>query len=317
MADRNSNNYKIAIVAEANYGAQNKVVTNVGGAVYFDDKLEWNNDPITVERARKKNSLYKAEDRMKITGTKVSGTLSGDLTDLHEILLQAHFDDTASPYLYAVTLPTTKSYNVYQLYLDGTGACTHYDVLVGCVFNPLTITGEANGIIQYSCTIDAADYSQDVANSSGEAITLTSGIPITGVPFLFGDVTASTGLSHTAINSFSLELSKTMVDNALRYQNSLTKTNDKYTQVGGTFSYAAIWDTSSNSQDQGYRYNETAIQSTISLVSSAATWQIDLNGVISEATRPDADRGLFIGNYTFDLTSEVTGTFPPVSITVS
>ena len=81
MATLNSNNYKICIVPEVNFGWINKTLTTAGGAVFYDGKLEWNNAPITVERAKKENSLVKSNDRNYITGKNVSGTLSGDLLD--------------------------------------------------------------------------------------------------------------------------------------------------------------------------------------------------------------------------------------------
>lgn len=308
MAIRNSNNYRVAIVKESVFGQINKTLTLVGNAAFFNDKMEWNYAPITVERATKENSLYKSATRNKITGKLATGTISGDLTNTHEILLQGHFDDTTQAYAYPTHLTTQASYNVYQLYLDATGACTTYDVLLGVTLNPLSITGESNGIIQYSCTLDAASYLQEQANSSGTALTFTSGTGVpsapSGVPFLFGAATASLAFSETKLNSFSMEFSKTLVDNAIRFQNSMTKTNDYYTQVGGTLSYTALWDGTNNAADQGELYDETAKTNVISLITSAvATWAFTLGGILTSASRPDADRGIYLGNYTFDLTS--------------
>jgi len=312
MAVRSTNNYKVAIIKETTYGAQIKTPT-----VYFADKFEWDNSPITQELAKKENSVYKAQTRTKITGKMVTGTLSGELTDMHEILLKAHFDDTSSPYLYSASvLDAPDSYNIYKLYLNSAGACTHYDVLLGAIINPLTITGESNGIVQYSCTIDAADYLQEVANSATNALTLTADIPVTGVPFLFGDITCTTPFSADSLLSFNLELSKTLVDNSLRFQNSLTKTNDRYIQAGGTFSWAEIWQIPAAATDQSNKYNELALDFSMSLINSEKTWAIALDGLLTDATRPDADRGILLGNYTIDL-CEGTSNQAPATITVS
>jgi len=314
MAIRNANNYQVAIMPEGTYGVQEKTIDSTG--LLLNDKLEWNFAPLTAERSKKENSLYKAANRTKITGDLVTGTLSGDLTDGHELILGMHFDDTASPYLYGTELPTTRSCNIYQLYLSNAGAVVTYDVLLGAILNPLTITGEANGIVQYSVNIEAASYRQEVANTGTNELTLSSP-GAAGAPFLFGNVTATLYENDTELNSFSLELSKTMVDNALRFQNSLTKTNDRYTAVGGTLSYSKIWDGEKNAGDQSTKYSESANYVIITLITAAYAWYVECEGVMSDTTRPDADRGIFIGNYTFDLTSGGGTVGVPVQIAIT
>jgi len=317
MAIRNSNNYKVAIVPESSYGEQDFYIAISSGALLLDDKLEWNFAPLTAERTKKENSLYKAATRTKITGDLVTGTLSGDLTDGHELILGMHFDDDASPYLYATALPTTRSCNIYQLYLNAAGDVVTYDVLLGAILNPLTISGEANGIVQYSCNIEAASYRQEVANTGADEIYLDSP-GAAGEPFLFGMVGCSLWYeSSCPINSFNLELSKTMVDNALRFQNSLTKTNDRYTAVGGTLSYSKIWDDTYDKTDKALKYNETAELVVIILETDALQWVISCEGVMTDTTRPDADRGIFIGNYTHDLTSGGQTYGVPVQIEIA
>ena len=74
MAIRNSNNYKIAIVKESVLGKQ---VTNLSTATFFNDKMEWNYAPITVERAKKENSQGCGPPRLQKPST---GTISGTNT---------------------------------------------------------------------------------------------------------------------------------------------------------------------------------------------------------------------------------------------
>lgn len=317
MALRNSNNYKVCIVPESSYGVINKVLTTAGGAKFFADKLEWNYAPITTELGKKENSLYKSSTRTKITGKLVTGTLSGELTDGHEILLQAHFDDSTSPYLYAAALPTTLSYNIYQLYLDSTGAVTHYDVILGAIINPLVISGESNGIVQYTATIEGADYLQEQPNSAGTALTLTDGTTVSGTPFLFGDVTFVGYFAEDTSLSFNLELRKTMVDNSQRFMNSLTKQNDYYNQVGGTLQLSTLFDTTAHKASQAAKYDGIGMTVSISLINTIKTWMIELAGVTTEFTRPDADRGQFVANYTIDLNYSTWLAANPVEITVS
>lgn len=314
MALRNSNNYKVCIVPEISYGVINKTLTTAGGAKFFADKLEWNYAPITTELGKKENSLYKASARTRITGKLVTGTLSGELTDGHEILLQAHFDDATSPYLYAAALPTTKSYNIYQLYLNSTGAVTHYDVILGAIINPLVISGEPNGFIQYTATIEGADYLQEQPNSAGTALTLTDGTTVSGTPFLFGDVTVSTFTSKTTLLSFNLELRKTMVDNSQRFMNSLTKANDYYNQVGGTLQMSTLTDPAVDVYTNKQETN--SFLNTITLVNTIQTWAMAIGGELTDLQRPDADRGLFVTKETFDLCTD-TDIAAPVTITVT
>jgi hypothetical protein len=316
MAIRNANNYQVLIMPESDYGVQEFTIDST--ALLIPDKLEWNFAPLTQELAKKENSLYKAANRTKITGDLVTGTLSGDLTDGHELILGIHFDDDASPYLYGTELSTTLSCNIYQLYLDNAGDVVTYDVLLGAILNPLTISGEANGIVQYSVNIEAASYRQEVVNTGANVLTISSPKEA-GTPFLFGNIAAQLYDSDTKLNSFSIEFSKTMVDNALRFQNSLTKTNDRYTAVGGTLTYSKIWDGINNAYDQLYRYNESPNYILIRLATAANVWDFECVGVMADTTRPDADRGIFIGNYTFDLTSGDwnTNTTVPVQITIN
>ena len=316
MATRNSNNYRVCIVPEETYNTQQLTLTNAKSAVFFDDKLEWNYAPITTELGKKENSLYKSSTRTKITGKLVTGTLSGELTDGHEILLQAHFDDATSPYLYAAALPATKSYNIYQLYLDSAGAVTKYDVILGAIINPLVISGEPNGIIQYTATIEGADYLQEQGNSAGKALTLTDGTVVSGTPFLFGNATCTMLNGNTTMLSFNLEMRKTMVDNSQRFMNSLTKANDYYNQVGGTLQVSTLWDTGV-AAEQSLRYNETSNTVNITLANSVQTWAIAANGTVTETTRPDADRGLFVANQTLDLGVDNIVTTDPINITVT
>lgn len=315
MALRNSNNYKICIVPETTYGVQNKVLTTAGGARFFADKLEWGYNPITVELAKKENSFYKSGDRNKITGMLVNGTLSGDLTDAHEILLQAHFDDASSPYLYPAELPTTtKSFNIYQLYLNNAGAVTSYDVVLGAIFNPLVLSGEPNGIVQYTTTLEGADYLEDVPNTALNVLTLTDGLTVSGNLFLFANVEYLnlTGVDEKLL-SFNLELRKTMVENNQRFMNSMRKLNDYYTQVGGTFQVSSLYN---GSEIQGIRYNNNIFALKLTLLTPDKSWTIDLVGVVTDATRPDADRGLFVQNLTLDLAVDAVHTVP-VTITVA
>lgn len=318
MALRNSNNYKVCIVPESSYGVINKTLTTAGGAKFFADKLEWNYAPITVELGKKENSLYKSSTRTVITGKLVTGTLSGELTDSHEILLQAHFDDAASPYLYAAALPATKSYNIYQLYLDSAGAVTHYDVILGAIINPLVISGEPNGIIQYTATIEGADYMQEQPNSAGTALTLTDGTTVSGTPFLFGAIDFTGDYGIDTLLSFNLELRKTLVDNSQRFMNSLTKQNDYYYQVGGTLQLTSLFDTTANASSMAEIYNGGAIP--IALIelktNTPKSWSISIAGTVTEASRPDTDRGLFVQNFTVDLSCDSVNTVP-VTITVS
>jgi hypothetical protein len=312
MAYQNSNNYLTIIVPETTYGAQ---VKNLSTGVALCSKFDWKNEPITVERTCKEGNLYKKPTRNTITAKKITGTLSGDLTDSHEILLKGHFDDTTSPYLYAAGQPTTLSYNVYRAYLNpATGAVATYDVLLGCVFNPLQISGEPASIVQFSCSVEAATFLESVANSAGNAL---SNVPVpSGAAFKFGNTTVLGANGATTLLSFSLNLEKTMVADAQRYQNSMTKISDNYTQVGGTLDVKYLWDTVNDVAMNGSVANETDVITTITLKSDAKTWAMAVYGVLTSADKADAERELFEAAYSYDL-CEGAGGEVPITITVA
>jgi hypothetical protein len=315
MAIRNSNNYKVGIMIEGTYGTQEFIIDSSG--LVLPDKLDWNYAPITAELIKKGNSAYKAQNHYKITGSMATATLTGELTSGHELLLALHLDDSdGTPYLYASDLPTTLSANIYQLYLNSAGTITSYDVLLGAVITSFQITGEANGIIQYTATIEADGYRQEVSNTGGDTVALDSPGGV-GEYFLFGKMLATLWDGSWTLNSFSLNIQKSYVDNALRFQNSMTKTNDRYIQVGGTLQITQLWDGSTHGTDKSLIYNQSPQTNTLSLIGDMRVWDIGLEGVISDAQRPDADRGIFLGNYTFDLTSGGSTYGVPIQIDIT
>lgn len=310
MAALNSNNYLVAVVPEVSRGAQ---VTNLSTGDTYQDVLEWNYDPIVTDKTQKENNLAERNDRSVITAQRVSATLSGQLTWGHDSLLSLFFDDNASPYLFSSTVPTTKSANIYQLYLGSDGATTHYDVILGAVIQQLEFRGTANGLVEYTATIQGTSYLQMVANSAGGAITAIPAVD--GALFQFGSVTASLYTAKTALNSFTLTLQKTMVDDKSRYQNSLTMSNDRYIGVGGTLAIETLWDGTADAAQQANRFSQTAKANTITLVNASGSWAFLTYGIVTEATRPDADRGEFMASDNLKLV--FSGANAPVTVTVT
>lgn len=315
MANRNSNDYKIMIIPEVSDGTQ--IFAGTTGKC-FADKFEWMREPITSDRAIKNGKLFDDPLRTVVTGEKVTATMSGELTTSHDILLQGLFDDASSPYTFAAHMPTAKTYNIYQLYLDATGACTTYDVILGAFIREIQMSGKANSIWTYSVNIEAKSYRENVTNSLTNALT---SIPtVTGNPFLFGSTTGTFNFGDTThVNSIDLTISKTMDSDENRWQNGLTRNNNRYIGVGGTLSYSYLWDGAKmESQGQSTKYETSALSEAISLTAlvGAAThiWIIETTGRITDITRPDADRGTFIGTVTENLID--SGSDVPVTITV-
>lgn len=312
----NSNDYCVVIVPETTYGVQVLGNLSTAGGVRMNDTLEWNNEPLTAELQAKDNSLSKKAVRTVITGLKTTGTLSGDLRDSYEILLRALFDDPASPYLFADRQPTTLSYNIYRCYLNAAGLCTMYDVILGSNVTPLKLDGASGDIWKYEATFQGRTHRESITNTGANLI---SNIPAaTGNPFIFGNTTGTVYGGKTAFNSFSINLEKTLVDDTLRYQNSIRKTNDRYIGVGGSVSFQTIAD---DLQDAGIKSlindanSATNYSGSIHLLTSARRWQIDYAGLMTGASMPDAERGLFLMDVTIDLAND--GILAPVFISVT
>ena len=310
MAIVNSNNYYTGVVPESSRNTQVKDLTT--GKI-FPDVLEWNFEPMTVDKPQKEKNLAESSDRTVITANKVTATMSGNLTDAHEILLQLLFDDASSPYLFASTIPTTKSANFYQLFLNANGTVASYDVILGAVITQFEMTGDANGLWTYTATIEGTSYRQQITNTGGDVL---SNIPsLAGTVFQFGNTTCLLYTSKTALNSANVTITKSMVDDKLRFQNSMSMANDRYIGVGGTISFETLWDNSADAGGQAKKYDVTAKANTITLVNASKSWAVLTYGILTEHSRPDADRAEFLASDTLKLV--YSGANNPVQITVS
>jgi len=315
MANRNSNDYNIMIIPEVTDGTQ--IFAGTTGKLICD-KMEWMHEPIMSDRAIKNNKLFDEAKRSVITGNKVTASINGELTTNHEIMLQALFDDATSPYTFAAQMPTAKTYNIYQMYYNAAGAVTHYDVLLGATIQEMTFAGASTGLWTYTANIEAKTFRENVANDSGNVL---SAIPtVAGDPFIFGNTTCSVNFGNTNnVNSVDITLTKTMDSDENRWQNGLTRNNNRYIGVGGTLSYSYLWEDNGAEQNgQSVKNNDTPYVETITLVAGAKNWQFECTGRMTDITRPDADRGTFIGTVTETLIDDQDVNFtPPITITVT
>lgn len=315
MATRNSNDYKIMIIPEVTDGVQ--IFAGTTGKLLCDT-MEWMHEPIVTDRAIKNNKLFDEAKRSVITGKKVTASINGELTTNHEIMLQALFDDATSPYTFAAQMPTAKTYNIYQMYYNASGAVTHYDVLLGAVIPEMTFSGSSTGLWTYTANIEAKTFRENIENDSGN---LLSAIPtVTGDPFIFGNTTCSVNFGNSNnVNSVDLTLTKTMDSDENRWQNGFTRNNNRYIGVGGTLSYSYLWDDDGAEMNGQYDKNsDNSYVETITLVAGAKNWQFECTGRMTDITRPDADRGTFIGTVTETLIDDQVLNFtPPITITVT
>ena len=315
MANRNSNDYKIMIIPEVTDGTQIFVGTT---GKLICDKMEWMHEPIMSDRAIKNNKLFDEAKRSVITGKKVTASIDGELTTNHEIMLQALFDDATSPYTFAAQMPTAKTYNIYQMYYNASGAVTHYDVLLGAIIQEMTFSGASTGLWTYTANIEAKTFRENITNVDAN---LLSAIPtVTGDPFIFGNTICFVSFgNNTNVNSVDITLTKTMDSDENRWQNGLTRNNNRYIGVGGTLSYSYLWEDNGVEQcGQSVKNNETPYLESITLVAGAKSWLFECSGRMTDITRPDADRGTFIGTVTETLIDDqVVNLSPPITITVT
>ena len=297
MASRLGSGYYTAIVVEDTYGT---AVTELTTATYFwEHATEIKNEPILTDTKAKTGTTAPKIEEKVITGTGGTVTIRGNLSSDHEILLTALTHDTATPFVFQEASTAVKSYTIYQLFEAGTTPSgTAYNIATGCVLTNLTISGEANGIVQFEATFraNAVDRAITTALSAGPASWLGD-----DDQFLLANVTATLANTKTTMNSFSLNFEKTLADDRISYQNSLTRTAEYLIAFNGTVDFETIYDDAVDLTYDGNIGVQTAVENLITLVEGAKSWAITTFCRIASFTQADPDKGLFVAQYSLEL----------------
>jgi hypothetical protein len=315
MASRLGSGYYVSLVKETEYGT---AITNLSTATHmFDVTCEIKNEPIITDTGVKTGTVQPYNTEKIITGTGGTVTISGNVCTEYAVLLQAYFHEDATvpaPSVYNMQEASTApfSYTIYQLFeADTTPSGTAYNIAAGCVLTEFSITGESNGILQFTSTWRAKLVDRAITTA------LTNGVAGwgAGTPFLFGSVTGTLFNAKTTFNSFAINLSKVLADDRISYQNSMARTAEYLTQYTGTLDVETIYDDAADHTFDGNIGSQTAVDSTIAFVNGAVSWTWAFSTRIASFTQADPDKSLFVAQYSLELARDAAA--EAVTVTVA
>lgn len=311
------NNYRTVIGKETALGSGKTNATSIAWTevTVLPDKCEMTIDKAQIDTGAKTQTGLPTLCEIKSGYEKYTVTLSGVLSDEHEILLKAFFKDAASPYTMD-SVPTLDSYVIMQVWAEDTATPYIADKAIGCQLMSLKFDGASGGMITYEAVFMARSY---VRRDATVAITGTDPGTVCTKGFNFGDVTASLQYGDTThLKSFSLSLMNNLVDDAAMFQNSNTILQAIPSTVSGEFSYVCnYYDTASELSAETSINGDSPLTEAIVLTNSEATWSIDITGQLTGYTRADPDDGIYDSNATERLVYDSVGAAYPIVITIT
>lgn len=240
-------------------------------------------------------------------------TLRGTLSDSHEVLLKALFNDTASPYALSSSHEPV-SWEIHQHFLaDDEG-----HVAKGCVLESLVIEGEGNGPIRYEATFRAKSFESEVALDTGAYAACTSPTVPTPKPFLFDDVTSVSflGGDFTSLVRFRISLNNQFTTDDALWTNARVKQRELVTGFSGQIEFAALYQDSLGWYEDQLVTGELADGAmSLRLTDGTSHWDIAAHGRIMEIKPADPDRHVFLFGATVSLSGD--GVRSAISVTVS
>jgi len=320
--ERYGNKYVVLIGHETSYGTQQKTPT---ANLYSNCVMKESTNQI--ETGIKNGNTEKWKNEL-LAGTK-SGTvtLSGELSledtssapTGYGALLAAFFmragDGTfdASDYT-TPSAGSTESFTIYQYFT----ADDNYDYATGCVPESLEITGSSGEAITFSMTFRAKEITRETEDASPNELSVTTTYSdIT--PLLFQHASLDKCLGATdldVMNSFTLTLNFSYVDDAMIYNNSQTKDQDIFCRFTGNLTVDLNY-SDVNSKDAYDNIMSADLKDgEISLYDSAGSnsWKFTTNGKVTDYDRPDPDRCIFANSFTKELLGDDA---PTSAITIS
>lgn len=311
------NDYRTVIGAETSLGSGKTNATSIAWTevTVLPDKCEMTLDKAQIDTGAKTQTGLPTLCEIKSGYEKYTVTLSGVLSNEHEILLQAFFKDAGTPYTMD-SVPTLDGYLIMQVWADDTGTPYTADKAVGCQCMSLKFTGASGGMVTYEAVFMARSY---VRRDATVAITGTDPGTVCTEGFNFGDVTADLIYGDTThLKSFDLTLNNNLVDDAAMFQNSNTILQAIPSTVSGELNYVTnYYDTADDiGADTKINANSSIIEKII-LVNTNKTWEIIVTGQLTGFTRADPDDGIYDSNVTHRLVYDVTSGDYPIAIAIT
>ncbi|MCD4829623.1 MAG: hypothetical protein K8R90_09385 [Candidatus Cloacimonetes bacterium] len=239
-------------------------------------------------------------------------TLRGSLSQTHEILLQALFSKTATPYEVQETRAPW-SYEIHQYFLgDDKG-----HVATGCVLESFKLEGESAGQITYEATFRARTITSEVNLATGDYVDYGTVELTAAAPFLFGDIAGVSLLgSFDAFTGFEMSLANRFVDDDALYQDSFTKQVELISAFEGEMSFSAVYTAEAGwKEDKLLSAAVTDGAVAFALNDGSVSWTLSAYGKLGEVTPSDPDRQIYM--FTGSLSLFGDGTRKAVSIAVA
>ncbi len=311
------NNYRTVIGKETALGSGKTNATSIAWTevTVLPDKCEMSLDKAQIDTGAKTQTGLPTLCEIKSGYEKYTVTLSGVLSDEHEILLKAFFKDAASPYTMD-SVPVLDSYLIMQVWSEDTATPYIADKAIGCQLMSLKIMGASGGMVTYEAVFMARSY---VRRDATVAITGTDPGTVCTEGFNFGDVTAVLQYGDTThLKSFSLSLMNNLVDDAAMFQNSNTILQAIPSTVGGELNYVTnFYDTVTDNSAEIGLLAESPFEESIVLTNASATWTIATQGQLTGYTRADPDDGIYDNNVTERLVLNATIPYYPIVIAIT
>ena len=310
MSNLNAHKSLIVIGKETSYGT-----TQTTPEKKFPDFFEYEFGVAQVSVQQKTQTL-EPKVSMSYAGRKSpTVTLTGIMTDEHEIFLKAYFSKSSSNYAWQ-TDDNDYSYTIAQAFPSASDNLGSGVVATGCRLQNLTINRDGD-YVRYNAVFRAKTIDDQVDMSGWTLTAITNTTYPVLTPFMWKDVTCSLldTQALTNLNTFSLNLTNEFTDDDIAFQNSQTKTRDKVCSVSGELSFEWIYDTTADAQVYDNIFSQTLNTDNITLVNTNKSWAIATEGQYKDYKRPDKDNCLYVSSVTKELRGD--NSLTAISISVS
>ena len=290
MSRRNGNDYKLVIGKETTYGA-----ASVTSLLHYPDSIEMNDTTAVIDVSTKTGTLIPGHCS-KIKGiTTGTVTIKGQFT-LDKIMLLELFNKVGTAtYTPFIANQVSDSWTIYRLWDESTDDVA--DIATGCVLETFKLTADGGNILMYEATLRTSGKINREARITG-GLTYTSQTACTVFPHY--DSVYTRGASAVKYNSMSITYSRTFVDDAKAFQNSLVKGFDLITDSSAVLEIEWNYDTATDSVVYDNILG-TVILDKFDFDSSSSDLEISTYGKYTSYDAPDPDNGIFTGKLTKDL----------------
>lgn len=319
MATRTlGNNCVVVMKEEATYGTAPDMST---GVTILPDMFDCNKEVEEIATGQKTNKIQ-MKDYETVDGRNFgTGTITGALAPVHEIILQGALNKDSSPY----TIQNTHAPKSYTMIYYDIENDIQIRVCKGVVFDSPSLVEISSGdIVKYSCGLRAKEVIENQSSTDGDYITIpaitcadwgdrTANPEYT--PFkAISSITLGNLTSITSFNSATLSLAHTFMDDENSFQQAFTRQQELVYSVSGEFTCNVNYrnDITPSEYIQG-----SIVNCTFTLTSGAITWAVSTYGKITASTLPQAEKGILLLDVTYNLMGDCDTSSPKEALTIT